>query len=420
LVKTHGANDMGENTDRPAASEAIVKPRYTATYFRDIVVTPFSELLDGPKGLSQHRGGPVWPEWEQQTVVRHCRNRRPIDKKPEELPADTRLDEVREPLAWCGPIVAHFGHQVADFSTRIPVYQSFLDRDFYYCFAVHPRSKVREIKEAPQFFQDMLEWYDVPRSRVRIIHSPVIARELVCISQQEQLAQVGPWEVYLDLLDKNFYIKRIKQPRKCTYYISRAGMQARFAGEGYIEYALGQSGAKVLRPETISLQEQLRIYAGASVLLFAEGSALHGMQLLGRNMNQVHVLNRRPGVNLASRLLRPRCTNLRYYDVASLVPGLWMSGQPATPHGLSILDKEAFFAATNSAGIALRDWSDEAFRCCVELDVKSWYRRIASSPGAKVPGSLSQIDRKLADFGLKGAVTCHFPRREEEQQEFFR
>jgi hypothetical protein len=367
--------------------------------FRDILVTPFSELLDAPKGLSNHKGGPIWPEWEQQVQARHCRDRRPVDRRPDQPRDDAKIPVVTEPLAWCGPLTMHFGHQIADFSTRIPVYRK-LDRDLRYCFSVHPRTGVSDINTAPEFFLDLLRWFDVSPSRVRIINRPILAQELICVPQQEQLPQVPPSQPYLDLLDEHFRERRIKRPRKDVFYISRAGMPVHFAGEGYIEYVLGRNGVRVVRPECLSLHEQLRIYAAAKTLLFSEGSAMHGMQLLGRNIGQVHVLNRRAGSDLARQLLQPRCAGVHYHDVGTLVHGINLAGEPALGTGISILDKAAFFTAAASAGIALRDWSNDLFRRFAEMDVEAWYRREAASPRAEVPGSLSQIKGQFADLGL--------------------
>jgi hypothetical protein len=41
--------------------------------FRDVVVSPFDELLEASSGRSDHRGGPDWPDWDRQTVARHRR-----------------------------------------------------------------------------------------------------------------------------------------------------------------------------------------------------------------------------------------------------------------------------------------------------------------------------------------------------------
>jgi hypothetical protein len=64
-------------TEAPPASRAGLRPMQL---FRDMAVVPTS-LLD-PGGIP--RGGPLWPDYDQQTVVRHCRNGRPVDRRPDD------------------------------------------------------------------------------------------------------------------------------------------------------------------------------------------------------------------------------------------------------------------------------------------------------------------------------------------------
>ena len=69
----------------------------------------------------------------------------------------------------------------------------------------------------------------------------------------------------------------------------------RIAGEPYLEDVLRRSWVRVLRPETVPLAEQLRNYRAATDIVFAEGSALHALQLLGRVDADVAVLGAASG-----------------------------------------------------------------------------------------------------------------------------
>ena len=60
-----------------------------------------------------------------------------------------------------------------------------------------------------------------------------------------------------------------------------------FAGEAYLEQVLERIGIGVIRPEKFSIAEQMATYRAAQTLMFAEGSALHGAQLLGRALGDV-------------------------------------------------------------------------------------------------------------------------------------
>ena len=54
-----------------------------------------------------------------------------------------------------------------------------------------------------------------------------------------------------------------------------------FAAEILLEMVLQERGVRVVHPETLPLEEQLSIYLGADALIVAEGSAQHGLELLG-------------------------------------------------------------------------------------------------------------------------------------------
>ena len=93
--------------------------------------------------------------------------------------------------------------------------------------------------------------------------------------------------------------------------VSRAGIAQRggggHAGESYLIGLLRSKGVTVLDPGQADLSVQMAAYAGAVRLIFAEGSALHGRQLLGRVAQDIDVLRRRPGKVMAQAQLQPRC-----------------------------------------------------------------------------------------------------------------
>ena len=87
--------------------------------FQNIIVVPFSELLDNPRGMSFHRGGPIFPTWESQLEVRYYRGGKPSDEVPV---APNKYQELAADLLWCGPVTLHYGHMISDFLMRLPYY----------------------------------------------------------------------------------------------------------------------------------------------------------------------------------------------------------------------------------------------------------------------------------------------------------
>lgn len=78
------------------------------------MVTPISAIDHGSDGTC---GGPIWPDWDNRDVERHCRNGKPVDRRPAEALTDETCDI--DNAFWCGFVDQHFGHQIADFMMRV-------------------------------------------------------------------------------------------------------------------------------------------------------------------------------------------------------------------------------------------------------------------------------------------------------------
>lgn len=317
----------------------------------------------------------------------------PHDEEPPEAQPTSTLTG---PVAWAGAVTWHFGHQIANFSTRLlPTLAQMPDARF--AFSMHANRQFRSIAETPAFFRDILDWYGIAGERVDLIAEPTLVEQLVVAPQAEQSPRPGPEPWYLDLLDSNATSRLGEVHRSGSLYVSRAGHVGRFAGEAYLESVMKQAGFHVLRPETLSLELQLRAYAGAESVIFAEGSAMHGPQLLGRALGDVTVLTRRPGMKLAQAALRPRARSLRYVDaVRSLLHGLDTSGNPALSHGLSLLDADHLQAALPIG----QAWDREAFEATVDADVRTWLETEQASPRWEVSGTPELVTARLHEAGL--------------------
>lgn len=367
--------------------------RLSLLAFRDVLVTPYTDLMDIPTGGTYHRGGPRWPEWSTQTAARYCVAGKPLDEEPPEAePTSTLTGSV----AWGSGIIWHFGHQIADFTTRLlPTLEEMPDVRF--AFSSRAREPYRSMDEAPPFFRAVLDWYGIDGDRVDLIAEPTQVERLIVAPQAEQRPGPGPEPWYLDMLDRNMVLRLGEIERSGSLYVSRAGRPAHFAGEAYLESVLEGAGYRVLRPETASLEEQLRAYASAESLVFAEGSAVHGTQLLGRALGDVTVLTRRPGMKLAQAAMSPRARSVRYVDaVRGLVHGRDINGHPARYFGLSILDPELLMEALPIGN----GWDRTAFDAARDADVGKWLEWEQASPRWAVSGSPELVTETLRAAGL--------------------
>jgi len=358
----------------------------------DVTIVPVTSV-------HQHipHGGPLWPGFANAAGLRHCRAGVPVDQPPD--PPSGPVAELREPAVWGGFLDAHFGHLVAEHLPRLPF--ALRDRpDHPVLFTLDP---VLDPGALPGWIWGVLDWIGVPRARVRLVTQAVRVADLSAGPQAEMLPQVPPSAAYLDLLDARAADLR---PVACDLvYVGRAGLAAKggggTAGEGYLIALLTRLGVTVLDPGRADVATQLATYAGARHLVFAEGSALHGRQLLGRVRQQITVLRRRRGRSMARAMLTPRVSGLEYREVTAtaLIP-LWKSGQPRPDPALSVYDLPWLFAA-----FALRDvdlpgfWDMDAYHAAVQADLAGWFAHRQPEPPLVI-----RFRRQLAEAGLPEAI----------------
>jgi hypothetical protein len=305
----------------------------------------------------------------------------------------------QRPLAWIGPIIPHFGHQLAEFSMRLwPTLRAWPGA--VVAFGTHPASDYQSLEHTPPFFQEMLRWFGISEDRVTVVANPTVAGEVFVAPQAEQLGGPPPTADYLDSLDELATRRLGKWKQDGFAYISRAGMHARFAGEAYLERTLASVGVRIIRPERMSLRVQLRAYLSAEHLIFAEGSALHGTQLLGRSLGHVTVLVRMPGMRVAESSLEPRARTLRYLDVTSgLLHGLSTTGDSAHPVGMPVLDEGVLVDELEHIGITLRrHWNSADFVASRDRDISEWlaWELARASP----PGSHDVLAQSMTVAGI--------------------
>lgn len=84
-------------------------------------------------------------------------------------------------------------------------------------------------------------------------------------------------------LPKRVFVSRSRLSRAAARFVLEEAIDANFRAQGY----------RVIHPETLSVREQLRLYAHASHLVFSEGSAIHLYALAARPGQKVYFIWRR-------------------------------------------------------------------------------------------------------------------------------
>lgn len=347
-------------------------------------------------GFAKHiaTGGPIWPEFDHQVDARHCRGEVPVDHAPTRRDAGVR---ITTPAVWGGILDRHFGHLVAEHLPRLPL--SLRERpDDLYLFTLEPGLSEADV---PARIWDLLAWYGLARAQVRIVTEPLRVACLRVAPQAEMLPLVAPSHSYLALLEARTQANALTADPNEVLYVTRSGFVAQgrggHAGEGYLVDRLREQGVAVIDPANLPLRAQLAGYAGAANLVFAEGSAVHGRQILGRIPQDIHILRRRPGRSVARAMLRPRCTRLTYHSTsAALLTDTFPNGRPRPGSAAAIYDRRVLFSAFSALGVDLSDgWDEGDFHAAQIDDLRGWIAHHAPTP--------AQIDAHrslLASLGL--------------------
>ncbi len=334
--------------------------------FHAVPVVPVSVVR-----RSVGQGGPIWPDYDSQIAPRHCRAGVPVDRRPA---PPKRARALSQPAVWGGFLINQFGHLVAEHLPRLP--QSLRDRpDDLYLFTVHPG---QDADTLPGYVWQALEWFGLHRSQVRLISKPVVAAELRVAAQGEMLGKCDIRPAYLDLVEALAERNALRPERAGIVFVTRAGLlaagKAGHLGETYLAGLLQRLGVRVLDPAAQGLRQQLALYAGAGVLVFAQGSALHGRGLLGRIDQEIHVLCRRPNHFTARNQTAPRCRALHYHNsVAGCLPVTQPDGRERNDLALSFYDLPVLFQCFARLGIDLAaHWDAAAFRAAEEAEAAAW------------------------------------------------
>ncbi|WP_374585882.1 hypothetical protein [Ideonella dechloratans] len=300
--------------------------------YTDILVAPVQALLAGFHGGAVHQAGPIYPDFDTPSPARHWRAEVPVDVCPRPPAEGASVDRLEGEALWGGCLVNHFGHFLAEFVHRLlPAAQARPELPILY--VTRPGQAAQPL---PGFIQAVFAYLGVAE-RVRVLDRPTRVDRLWVAPQAERLGGSPPAADYLAVL-ATCQARLPAAPPGDVLFVSRAGVGEGLVGEGLLERYFETLGAQVYRPELHPLPAQLATYLAHAQLVFTEGSALHGLQLLGRLPGEVTVLSRRPG-RFGQAFLASRVAALHHVPLAGpAVHGRAAAGRSANWVGLVYLD----------------------------------------------------------------------------------
>lgn len=300
--------------------------------YTDILVAPVQALFAAFHGGPVHQAGPLYPDFAQQGRARHWRGTAPVDVCPQPPAEGELVDRLDGEALWGGCLVNHFGHFLAEFVHRLlPAAQARPELPILY--VTRPGLGGEPL---PGFIQAAFDHLGVA-GRVRVLDRPTRVGTLWVAPQAECLGGPPPTADYLARLAE-LQAALPTVPTGEVLFVSRAGVGEGLVGEAALEDFFAALGARIYRPEQHPLAEQLATYLAHAQLVFTEGSALHGLQLLGRIPGELTVLARRPG-RFGQAFLAPRVAALHHVPLAGpAVYGRAPDGRHAHWEGLVYLD----------------------------------------------------------------------------------
>lgn len=330
--------------------------------FQNVLVCPAANR-DSP--------GAAWPQFDTQVRARLFRRGRLMCEAPD---ADVEPVEIRDdPVIFASVYENHFGHLTAETVPRLP--QSLAEHvDLPVIFT---RMKSDKSNTRSRMFRSVMDWLHIPEDQIEIVEKPTLFREVHVAAQGEHLDGPKTPPDYLDLLEQRIAANlRWRTPRGVAF-VTRAGLDHKLgahAAERYLVSCLRELGVRIVYPEALTLHEQMRVYARAKHLVFSEGSAVHGRQLLGRIDQTISILRRRRQSNMARGQMEPRCAALTY------VPCFGGALHVTNRYGAklhyamkSFYQIDALHAYFADLGIGLAQiWRQEKYHQIRDQDVLNW------------------------------------------------
>ncbi len=330
----------------------------------------FRDLFVGP-AHNRNRPGAQWPDFRKHTPARLFRRGKPVCAPPRF--DDDEFDVVEEPVIFASVYENHFGHLVAETVPRLPQALAALP-DWPIVFT-RLRGDTRPAPSA--MFRTVMDWLNIPLDRLRFVERPTLFREVHVAAQGEHLDGPPTPGEYLDLLEARIAGNLPEARREGVVFVTRAGLdhtQGHHAAERYLVSCLRDLGVRIVYPETLSLKEQMQHYASAEVLVFSEGSAIHGRQLLGRVDQDIALLRRREGSRMAHGQITPRCRSLSYVNSVGGALNIRNRYGADVPYATkSFFKLSETFAFFDQIGVKLRDrWDRNSYRKVRDQDVLAW------------------------------------------------
>jgi hypothetical protein len=326
-------------------------------------------------------GGPVLldPALEQ---FRHKRGDRVCDHFD---PQASFEKYVEGEWAYFGPKYHHFGHVMAETIHRIIPSKILLpDIDKYLVVTTNDDGITDGATSLSGTYREVLEFCEIDPGSILVLSENAVVENL-SICEQGSTLEGYPMPWYLGVL-RDFSTRRLDQihgsrshPAKVYVSKSKIPHGGTILGESYIELLLSDEGFFVFHPEESSLSSQMDVYRKAHELVFSEGSAFHGTELLGEKMldRTFLLVRRREARESLARVLRPRSQQFEMFLDTFFLGTIVVNPETRFVHtefAVSLLDIDRFVTFFRDRQLARLNHIDiRQYFEAAERDLKAYF-----------------------------------------------
>jgi hypothetical protein len=212
-----------------------------------------------------------------------------LEVQPPEAAGDIPVHDG--PTLYAGPYFAHFGHGVAESLHRLWAARHFAELGNARIVFQSDADAVRR-----PWFDAMLELIGIVPERVLLLDKVARFGKLHIPAQGRALGGALLLADYLSLFPLAPIPVPANGPKQLYISRSRYTHSGIYLGESLIEQVLEQAGFAIVHPQDMPLAGFASMLRAAETILFAEGSAIHNLELTGRVDARVMVIGRRDGM----------------------------------------------------------------------------------------------------------------------------
>ena len=194
------------------------------------------------------------------------------------------------PTLYAGPYFGHFGHGVAEGLHRLWAARHFAE---FHDARIVFQAMVGAVRRP--WFDAMLDLIGIPPERVLLLDHVARFEELHIPAQGRALGGALLLPDYLSLFPLAPIAVPADAPRRLYVSRSRHTHSGIYLGETLVERVLEQAGFTIVHPQDLTVRVLAGLLRGAETIVFAEGSAIHNLELTGPVDARVMVIGRRDG-----------------------------------------------------------------------------------------------------------------------------